>query len=395
MESVKRFNTIRGELMVLSSLGIIMLLLVSVSAESNARQDEGSIPRDPAVEQRPQDPVAPLPYDVTTVVIPHPDGHQLAGDLVLPHASPRPPIAILLTGSGPQDRDESIMGHRPFLVLADHLARNGIASLRCDDRGVASSTGTFAGMTSIDFSTDALAQFDWLTKRSDIDVASIGFVGHSEGGLVGSIAATVDPRVDWLVMMAGPGIDGGEILTSQTKRIMEQQAHSSQNVEAIVKLHRVLMDRVREEAGDAAVEQAYRDLSLAQIEIAAATPEQKQALRDQLERLTTSQMINPWLSMFIRIDPAEYLTRVRCPILALNGTEDLQVISELNLPAIKRAVDLGGGSIQIVAYDGLNHMFQKSVTGTISEYEFIETTIEPQVLQDISKWIRSVTLNEE
>ena len=121
----------------------------------------------------------------------------------------------------------------------------------------------------------------------------------------------------------------------------------------------------------------------------------QQALRDQVKPLTASQMINPWLSTFIRTDPAEYLTRVRCPVLALNGTEDLQVISELNLPAIKRAVDLGGGTVQIIAYDGLNHMFQKSVTGTIGEYEFIETTIEPHVLADIAKWIRSVTLNEE
>ena len=376
-------------------LGIAILLAATVPAAALAQQDAAAPEADQGNKRRPQDPVAPFPYEVTKVLIEHSDGHQLAGDLVLPRGLPRPPIAILLTGSGPQDRDESILGHRPFLVLADHLARNGIASLRCDDRGVGSSTGTFAGATSLEFATDALAQFNWLSKRSDIDVDSIGFIGHSEGGLVGAIAASLDQRVDWLVMMAGPGIDGGEVLTSQTQRIMERQSHSPKAIESIAGLHRALMDRVREEAPDDEIEESYLALSLAQIEIAVATPEQKQALRDRLQGLTADQMVDPWLAKFIRTDPAEYLARVRCPMLALNGTEDLQVVSELNLPGVKAAVDSGGGSVRIIAYEGLNHMFQESITGTINEYGFIETTIEDRVLKDIARWILSVTPDKE
>ena len=176
--------------------------------------------------ERPQTPRPPFPYRTLDVRIPHQNGHVLAGELMLPDGVTRPPVVVFITGSGPQDRDESLMNHQPFLVIADHLARNGIASLRCDDRGVGESTGDFSLAITTDFATDATAQVEWLSTRQDIDSSAIGLIGHSEGGLVAPIAAVSDRRIAFIVLMAGTGVDGGEVLSSQTRRILELEGYS-------------------------------------------------------------------------------------------------------------------------------------------------------------------------
>jgi pimeloyl-ACP methyl ester carboxylesterase len=304
-------------------------------------------------------------------------------------------VAVMISGSGPQDRDESIMGHSPFLVLADHLARQGIATLRYDDRGFGESTGEFSTALTSDFATDALAAVGWLRDRDDIDDSAIGLIGHSEGGLVAPMAIVEDPTIAFAVLMAGPGVDGGRILTSQSERIMKVQGTDAVDIEKIIVLHAEMMDLVRNDAPVEELGAGYLALIGAQIATARSKLGDEQAdqmLADGRAKLAADpQPFTPWMVAFIRTDPREFLSQLSCPVLAINGTHDVQVISELNLPEIDRAVTTGGGTIKVIEYESLNHLFQKSETGAVTEYSTIETTMEPEVLMDISTWILEVT----
>ena len=346
-------------------------------------------------DRRPQTPKAPFPYQTVEASIDHPDGHVLAGSLLLPDGVENPPVAVLITGSGPQDRDESIMGHSPFLVLADHLARQGIASLRYDDRGFGDSTGEFSTALTSDFATDALAAVEWLRARDDVDGSAIGLIGHSEGALVAPMAIVEDPTIAFAVLMAGPGVDGGRILTSQSERIMELQGTDPEAIEEIITLHAEMMDLVRNEASDDELGSGYLALVGAQVATVRSELGDEQAdqilLEARAKLAADPQPFTPWMVAFIRTDPREFLAQLTCPVLAINGTNDVQVISELNLPEIDRAVTTGGGTVKVIEYDSLNHLFQKSETGAVSEYATIETTMEPEVLGDISTWILEVT----
>ncbi len=348
--------------------------------------------------ERPQTPRPPFPYQAIEVQIPHQEGHVLAGELMLPKGADSPPVVVFITGSGPQDRNESLMNHQPFLVIADHLARNGIASLRCDDRGVGESTGDFSQALTTDFATDVIAQVDWLMTREDIDLGSIGLIGHSEGGVVAPIAAVSDARIAYIVLMAGTAVDGGEILSSQSRRILEVQGYSEGTLVPMMIAHRALMDLVRKNASQVELETGYRILLESQIEGAFS-----EGLIDQSDRaarlksLETSEpeFLTPWMEAFIKLDPVVYLSRVGCPVLALNGSHDVQVLLELNLPVIERSILDAGGQVTTIAYPELNHLFQRSDTGSVSEYVEIDTTVEPVVLDDITRWIQDVVSEKE
>ena len=357
--------------------------------------DEAEVAR----EKRPQTPKPPFPYTSEDVQVAHPDGHVLAGTFLRPEGDGRPPVVVFITGSGPQDRNETLMGHSPFLVLADYLARNGIASLRYDDRGVGESTGKFADALSTDFATDALAALAWVRERDDIDLKGVGLLGHSEGGLVAPIAFSMEPAaVDFAILLAGTGVDGGRILTSQTKRMMETEGFSDEGIDGVIERHEALMEAVRRDASAEETRDLYRALSDAQIELMRSVvgdekaDELKASVRQQLEDVVDP--LDGWTRGFIKIDPRMYLSQMSCPVLALNGTKDVQVISELNLPEIQRAVTTGGGEITVIEYEGLNHLFQRANTGAVIEYAEIETTIEPEVLADIAQWILKITGKE-
>ena len=348
--------------------------------------------------ERPQTPQTPFSYRTLEVRIPHKNGHVLAGELMLPDGVARPPVVVFITGSGPQDRDESLMNHQPFLVIADHLARNGIASLRCDDRGVGDSTGDFSQAITTDFATDATTQVEWLSTRQDIDSSAIGLIGHSEGGLVAPIAAVSDRRIAFIVLMAGSGVDGGEILSSQTRRICEVQGYSEETLVPMMVAHRALMTLVRNNASETEIKAGYR--SLLEVQLKGALSEgriDERQLAQSLESLDDGypEFLTPWMDAFIKLDPVEYLSRVECPVLALNGSNDVQVLLELNLPAIERSILEGGGQVTTIAYPDLNHLFQSSTTGAVSEYVEIDTTIEPIVLEDITRWILEVVDSKE
>jgi len=348
--------------------------------------------------ERPQTPRAPFPYTALEVRIPHQSGHVLAGELMLPDGVAHPPVVIFITGSGPQDRDESLMNHQPFLVIADHLARHGIASLRCDDRGVGDSTGDFSQALTTDFATDVIAQVEWLSTRQDIDSSAIGLIGHSEGGVVAPIAAVSDRRIAFIVLLAGTGVDGGEILSSQTRRILELEGYSQETLLPMMVAHRALMTLVRNDASKAEIKVGYR--TLLEVQLNGSFLEgviDENQLAENLDSLNDGYpgFLTPWMEAFIKLDPVDYLSRVECPVLALNGSHDVQVLLELNLPAIERSILDAGGRVTTIAYPELNHLFQRSDTGAISEYVEIDTTLEPVVLEDITRWIQGFVSEKE
>jgi fermentation-respiration switch protein FrsA (DUF1100 family) len=352
----------------------------------------------PSRKARPQDPVPPFPYQEREVRIRVPSGHDLAGTYTVPggaSAANRVPGVVLLTGSGPQDRDESLMGHRPFAVLADALARRGIAVLRCDDRGVAASTGDFAASTIDDFASDASFMLLTLAAKDEVDPARVGMLGHSEGAATAALAIGLNEadlqapaRVSFLVMMAGTGVDGDAVLREQNARLMLAAGKSEAEIADARAAHAGLLDAVRQGADDAALREKARaniaeQLKLGGLDPAAAPPG---AIDAQVEA-TVGQMRAKWMRRFLELDPAVALRKVPCPVLVLNGTLDTQVTPAQNVPAIEAALKQAGVPATVKILPGLNHLFQPAKTGAFSEYSQIETTMDPSVPAIVADWI--------
>ncbi len=333
---------------------------------------------------RPQHPQPPYPYVVREVTVEHPDGHTLAGTLTSPPGPGPFAAAVLITGSGPQDRDETLFNHKPFLVIADYLARHGIAVLRCDDRGVGDSRGTFEGATTADFATDALAAMQYLATVEGIDAHRVGLIGHSEGGLVAPVVAGLTDDVDFMVLLAGTGVPGYEVLLLQAE-LLAKVAGANETAMATTRAWQTrYFGLVREGLDVEQLDQELRPVIEARLEMAGLEGE---VLHDAVET-QMRQVVSPWMRYFITYDPRPALTRVKCPVLALNGTLDLQVYHDQNLPEIQKAIAAGGGDVTIRRYEGLNHLFQPAETGALSEYGAIEITFDEAVLRDIVAWIQ-------
>ncbi len=343
---------------------------------------------------RPQDPQEPYPYLSEDVSYPNPDGgHVLAGTFTRPTEGGPFPAVILITGSGPQDRDEALMGHRPFLVLSDHLTRRGIAVLRFDDRGIGESTGDFASATSRDFASDALAGVAYLKTRQDVAHEAIGLAGHSEGGLIAPISATQSDDVSFIVLMAGPGITGEQILYAQGALIAraagateEQIARSREQQEAIFAILKSEPDYA---AAAEALEEMMRDgFSALTDDERAQAGITDQASLDNMISTQIQQVNTPWFRYFLTFDPASVIEQVTVPVLAINGEKDLQVPYEENLREIEAALQRGGNTdYEIHALPDLNHLFQYSETGSPSEYGTIEETWSVESMELIADWI--------
>jgi pimeloyl-ACP methyl ester carboxylesterase len=336
-----------------------------------------------AAPRRPQQLHPPFPYRSEEVSIPNPraPGVTLAGTLTLPQGDGPFPAAILITGSGPQDRDESLMGHRPFAVLADYLTRHGIAVLRYDDRGTARSTGSFEGATSADFATDAAAAYAFLRGRPGIDRNKIGYIGHSEGGMVGPLAAPDSPGLAYMVLLAGPGERTRDLLEAQRRAIGQTMGLSAAELDQAGPLNGRLLeiaagDLPRAEA-EAAMRAVLTDEALAG---AGLTPAQRD--------LMMARVLDPWFRWFLRYDPGPALRALHMPVLALNGSLDRQVLPEANLAGIRAAL-AGNPDVTITLLPGLNHLFQNARTGGIGEYAEIEETMAPVALQTVADWIRA------
>ena len=323
---------------------------------------------------RPQEPKKPYPYIEEEVRYENKQGGaKLAGTLTLPPGTGPFPTVLLITGSGQQDRDEALMGHRPFLVLADYLTRKGIAVLRVDDRGVGGSTGEVMTATTEDFAGDVLAGVEFLKSRGNpIDVHKIGLIGHSEGGMIAPMVALRSHDVAFIVMMAGTGVPGDQILMAQVEGLSKAAGVPPATIAKNLDMERQALEIIKQESDTKVRETKLRELS-AQAAAAAS----------------------PWFRFFVMYDPAPALQKVTCPVLALNGELDLQVPPSLNLPAIEKALKAGGNrDYAIVKLPKLNHLFQTSQTGSVTEYSQIEETIAPVALETMSGWIlRHTTTN--
>jgi fermentation-respiration switch protein FrsA (DUF1100 family) len=338
--------------------------------------------------RRPQEPQRPFPYDTAAVVYENARaGIKLAGTLTLPRGAGRFPCALLITGSGPEDRDEAVFGHRPFLVLADHLTRQGIAALRVDDRGVGGSTGRFSQSTSEDFAGDVLAGIEFLKTRKEIDRKRIGLIGHSEGGLIAPMVATRSKDVAFIVLMAGPGLPGDSTLMLQSAAIRRSVGVGEVSIAEEMAVSRRMYALLRQ--GDSAgVARTARELVRLQL---AGLPEAQRPAGGDLDSAAvaaTRKFFGPWMRFFLTYDPRPALRRVRCPVLAINGEKDLQVLPKENLAAIETALKAGGHRDHTVKeLPGLNHIFQTCTLCTIAEYMQLEETMAPAALEEMSQWV--------
>lgn len=331
----------------------------------------------PAVEpRRPQNPVKPYPYREEDVAYENTAAHlTLAATLTTPPGPGPFPAVLLITGSGPQDRDESIAGHRPFLVLSDYLTRRGIAVLRADDRGIGKSGGTFASATTADFATDAEAGVAYLRTRREVDAKKIGLVGHSEGGMIAPMVAARNTAVAFIVLMAGPGVPGEDILLAQNALLAQAAGVTEGQIAQNTALLKGVFQILKDEKDDARLQTRLRERLTGTM-----PPEMMSA---QIRTLTS-----PWYRYFVTYDPAPALKRLTCPVLAINGERDKQVPPTLNLPAIRNALESSGNkNVEVTELPGLNHLFQTATTGAPNEYAHIEETMSPVALDTIARWI--------
>lgn len=364
--------------------------------------------------QRPQDPVRPYPYLEDRLVFDNPraEGVSLAGTLTLPEGEGPFPAVVLVSGSGPQDRNYALEGHKPFLVISDYLTRRGFAVLRYDDRGEFHSTGDFRTATTEDFASDVQAAVEYLLSRAEIDPAQIGIVGHSEGGYIAPMVAVQSPAVAFIVLLASPGVSGEEINHMQTALILADLGDSEAGIAFNLHRNTLYFDVIKEESDPVLAEERLRQIwhdSLdGQIlpegfsdeemepllaELAALTEDDKAQITRTVFEPQLGLLLAPWFRFFFTYDPRPILNQVRVPVLAMNGDKDLQVPARENLDEIEAALLDGGNSdFSIVELPNLNHFFQTSERGSLSEYSTIEETFAPVALDVLGDWLAAHTI---
>ncbi len=326
--------------------------------------------------RRPQNPVKPYPYREEEVSYDNKlQNVTLAATLTIPPGQGPFPGVVLITGSGPQDRDETLFGHKPFLVLSDYLTRHGIAVLRADDRGTAKSTGNFSTATTADFATDTETGIAYLKTRAEVDPHKIGLIGHSEGGVIAPMVAARNKDVSFIVMMAGTGVPGDQVLVAQGEAIQVASGKNPDQAAKDAAKERALLKIVETEKDSALLEKRLKE------NLTGEMPEAQIGL--QIRQITS-----PWFRYFLTYDPAITLRKVTCPVLAINGSLDKQVLPDQNLPLIRKALEESGNKhFEVTELSGLNHLFQTAKTGAPSEYAEIEETMSPVALEKISTWI--------
>jgi hypothetical protein len=342
---------------------------------------------------RPQEPIKPFPYYSEDITFENKKvGINLAGTLTLPNKEGVFPVVILISGSGPQNRDEELLGHKPFLVLSDFLTKNGIAVLRYDDRGIAMSKGDFKTATTADFATDVESAIAYLKTRKEINKNKIGLIGHSEGGLIAPMVASKSKDVAFIVLLAGTGIQGDSLLLLQKKLIEEASGVSKEDIQKGQSSNRKVFDIVNKSIS---LEQLNSDLTIYFKQILKDNPNTQKPAEmsdDDFVKLQVKQIASPWMQYFIKYNPAPALEKVKCPVLAVNGEKDLQVPPKENLEAIKKALTKGGNkSVTTKELPNLNHLFQECKTGSPDEYATIEQTFSPNALTEILKWLQTQT----
>ena len=332
-------------------------------------------------EIRYQEPSKPYSYHSENIFFDNEeDSVRLSGTLTLPSNKGKFPVVILITGSGPQNRDEELFNHKPFLVLADHLTKKGIAVLRFDDRGVGKSTGTFGNATTMNFATDVESAIQYLKTRKEIKKKKIGLIGHSEGGVIASIVANSSDDVDFIVLLASPGLRGDKLMLLQKKKIENQSGMSELEISKGQEIFNDIYELIlSSETSNQKLNDDINNILTLKYD--------SQLTANQIENLS-NQLTSPWMYYFLKFDVKTSLMNVKCPVLALNGEKDLQVPSKENLKAIKNALIKGNNDNgTIKELPNLNHLFQECVTGLPNEYAKIEQTFSPIALNEITNWL--------
>ena len=361
------------------------------------RQGTGELPltltKDAKVVEarRPQTPLPPFPYDTEDVTFDSKPSVKLAGTLTLPqNRSGQVPTVLLISGSGPNSRNESILNHQVFLVLADYLTRRGFGVLRYDKRGIGKSTGSYAQATSADFADDAEAGIAYLKTRKEVDRSKIGLIGHSEGGLIAPLVASRNKDIAFIILMAGPGMNGEQILYRQGALITKAAGGSDDDVATERKTQEKMFSIAREK--DPAI--AKKRMSVfVHTQWTELSPQQRGVLKSEaILNAQADAVLNPWMRYFLTYDPIPALQKVTCPVLALNGSKDLQVPPKEDLSAIEAALKAGGNTdYTIKELPNLNHLFQTCTTGSPTEYGIIEETMAPIALKTMGDWIAAHT----
>ncbi len=350
------------------------------------------------VLRRPQHPEPPFPYDEEEVTYRNEEaGLAFAGTLTLPRGAGPFPAVLLITGSGAQNRDEELMGHRPFLVIADHLTRRGIAVLRVDDRGVGGSEGVLLESTIADNAGDALAAVAFLKRHPRIDAARIGLVGHSEGGWVAPLAAARSPDVRFIVTLAGPAVSGAELLRQQDSAMAAAAGRSMEDIRGAREESSRIFAVVKREPDADAARREIRERLRAHFD--SLPPAARQAVVDELGENPDSALVaqlqvalTPWFRHLLTYDPRPHFRQIRIPILALYGDLDVQVPAALNAAELERVLRASNHpDFTVNVFPGLNHLFQHAQTGLIDEYGTIEETFAPEALEMMAEWIARKT----
>ena len=333
---------------------------------------------------RPQEPKKPFDYLSEDLTFENAiDKITLAGTLTLPKTGNNFPAVILISGSGPQNRDEEILGHKPFMVLADYLTKNGIAVLRFDDRGTAKSTGNFGNATTNNFAADVLAAVKYLQTRKEINHKKIGLIGHSEGGIIAPMVAANSVDIAFIVLMAGTGIRGDKLLLLQ-KELIERQMGIPENEilkgqDLMAGAYKVVVDSDNNDKLSEKISSYFKEKV------------EGNDSENEIKSLTNIISSN-WMKNFIKLDPAVALQKVKCPVLAINGEKDLQVPANINLKTINDALLEGGNKkVTTTLLPNLNHLFQECTTGAPAEYGTIEQTVAPVAMQVILNWVKIQT----
>lgn len=345
------------------------------------------------VANRPQTPVAPFPYRCEDVTFYNQQANiTLAGTLTLPQGEGKFPVVVFISGSGAQNRDEELFEHKPFFVFADFLARNGIAALRFDDRGYAKSGGSSESATSADFATDVESAIAYLKTRNEVDAAKIGLIGHSEGGIIAPMVAAKHQDINFIVLLAGPGISGDKLLLLQQELIYKGMGMPQSEVEKSVNTNKKMFEMVTSATDMTKLKSDVETHLNNTFDADAGATIPKNMSKQQYIDLNIKQITNPWMVYFLKLDPSIALKKTKCAVLAINGESDLQVPFNENLTAIRSILTESGNSkVTTKSFVGLNHLFQECKTGLPTEYAAIEQTISPEVLEFVTQWIRNQT----
>ena len=363
------------------AIGVVIFALVYSPSQSTMK--------------RPQDPIQPYPYISEDITFNNDQAQvTLAGTLTLPSGKGTYPAVILISGSGPQNRNSEMAGHRPFLILADHLTRKGIAVLRYDDRGFGESTGNFAEGTSLDFSYDVESAVNYLKTRKEIKGDQIGLIGHSDGGMIAPMVAARSGDVNFIVLLAGPGVNGQQLLLNR-QQLMERKLGMSESEISKSRAHAQRMIEIISRGKDD--ETLKKELNVFLKDNIDGIPDYvvpKGMTKDEFILRQIGMLSGSWFKFFLSYDPVATLKTVKCPVLALNGDKDVQVPSSENLKGIESALHEGGNTnVTTRELRGMNHLFQECVTGMTDEYGTIEQTFSPIALNEISKWLLELDLN--